>query len=155
LAARLGAATADHLEQTNAAEIAALEEAGVQPVLLPGSVYSLGLTRYPRARDMIEAGLAVVIATDFNPGSSPTPSMPMILSLATTQMKMSPAEALSAATINAAYSLSRGDRIGSLEVGKIANFVLYDCDDYREVAYFFGVSQTHAVYVRGECVYPA
>src|SRR6185295_8188596 len=94
LAARLRAATADHLEQINAAEIAALAEAGVQPVLLPGSVYSLGLTRYPRAREMIEAGLAVVVATDFNPGSSPTPSMLMILSLATTQMKMTPAEAV-------------------------------------------------------------
>jgi imidazolonepropionase len=154
LAARLRAATADHLEQTNAVEIAALAEAGVQPVLLPGSVYSLGLTRYPRARDMIKAGLAVVVATDFNPGSSPTPSMPMILSLATTQMKMSPAEALNAATINAAYSLARGDKIGSLEVGKDADFVLYDCNDYRELAYFFGVPQTHAVYVRGDCVYP-
>ncbi|HEY2614650.1 MAG TPA: imidazolonepropionase, partial [Chthoniobacterales bacterium] len=84
LAARLRAATADHLEQANAAEIAALSEAGVQPVLLPGSVYSLGKTRYPRAREMIEAGLAVVLATDFNPGSSPTPSMQMVLSLATT-----------------------------------------------------------------------
>ena len=154
LAARLRAATADHLEQTNAAEIAALGEAGVQPVLLPGSVYSLGLTRYPRARDMIEAGLAVVVATDFNPGSSPTPSMPMILSLATTQMKMSPAEALSAATINAAYSLARGAKVGSLEVGKSANFALHNCDDYRELAYFFGVPQTHAVYIRGNCVYP-
>ena len=155
LAARLRAATADHLEQANAAEIAALAETGVQPVLLPGSVYSLGLTRYPRARDMIEAKLAVVVATDFNPGSSPTPSMPMILSLATTQMKMSPAEALSAATINAAYSLARGDKIGSLEVGKVANFVLYDCGDYREIAYFVGVPQTHAVYVGGDCVYLA
>ena len=155
LAARLRAATADHLEQANAAEIAALAEAGVQPVLLPGSVYSLGLTRYPRAREMIEAKLAVVVATDFNPGSSPTPSMPMILSLATTQMKMSPAEALSAATINAAYSLARGAKIGSLEAGKSANFALYDCDDYRELAYFVGVPQTHAVYVGGVCAYPA
>ena len=133
LAARLHAATADHLEQINAAEIAALGEAGVQPVLLPGSVYSLGLTRYPRAREMIEAGLAVVIATDFNPGSSPTPSMPMILSLATTQMKMTPAEGVTAGTINAAYSLNRGDKVGSLEAGKLANFALYDCEDYREL----------------------
>ena len=155
LAARLRAATADHLEQANSAEIAALAETGVQPVLLPGSVYSLGSTRYPRARDMIEAKLAVVVATDFNPGSSPTPSMPMILSLATTQMKMSPAEALSAATINAAYSLARGDKIGSLEAGKSANFAIYDFDDYRELAYFVGVPQTHAVYVRGVCAYPA
>ena len=153
LAARLHTATADHLEQINAAEIAALGEAGVQPVLLPGSVYSLGLTRYPRAREMIEAGLAVVIATDFNPGSSPTTSMPMILSLATTQMKMTPAEGVTAGTINAAYSLNRGNKVGSIEVGKLANFALYDCEDYRELAYYFGVPQTHSVYVRGERVF--
>ena len=152
LAARLRAATADHLEQVNAAEIAALAEAGVQPVLLPGSVYSLGKTRYPPAREMIEAGLAVVLATDFNPGSSPTPSMPMILSLAATQMKMMPAECVTAATINAACSLNRGDKIGSLEPGKRANFALYDCADYREIAYYFGVSQTHSVYVSGKKV---
>jgi imidazolonepropionase len=152
LAARLRAATADHLEQINAAEIGALCEAGVQPVLLPGSVYSLGKTRYPRAREMIEAGLAVVLATDFNPGSSPTVSMQMVLSLAATQMKMRPAESVTAATINAAYSLNRGDKIGSLEAGKLANFALYDCEDYRELAYYFGMSQTHSVYVRGERV---
>jgi imidazolonepropionase len=152
LAARLHAATADHLEQVNAAEIAALAEAAVQPVLLPGSVYSLGKTRYPPAREMIEAGLAVVLATDFNPGSSPTPSMPMVLSLAATQMKMTSAEGLTAATINAAYSLNRGDRIGSLEPGKLANFAFYDCADYREIAYYFGVSQTHSVYIHGERV---
>jgi imidazolonepropionase len=152
LAARLRAATADHLEQANAAEIAALAEAGVQPVLLPGSVYALGKTRYPPARDMIDAALAVVVATDFNPGSSPTPSMPMVLSLAATQMRMTPAESVTAATINAAYSLNRGDRIGSLETGKLANFALFDCADYRELAYYIGVSQTHSVYVRGKRV---
>src|SRR5207245_3353707 len=86
LMAELGAATADHLEKTDEQGIAALKTANVQPVLLPGSVYALGSTAYPRAREMIEAGLAVVLATDFNPGSSPTPSMPMILSLACTQM---------------------------------------------------------------------
>src|SRR5437762_1747220 len=154
LAAELGAVTADHLEQTEASGIAAMKRVGVQPVLLPGSVYALGKTRYPRAREMIEAGLAVVIATDFNPGSSPTPSMQMILSLAATQMKMTPAEAVTAATINAAYSLKRGDKIGSLEAGKLATFVLYDCEDYRELAYYFGVPQTHSVFVRGERVYP-
>src|SRR6187399_136714 len=121
LAAEVGAATADHLEQTEDDGIAALKRAGVQPVLLPGSVYALGSTAYPRAREMIDAGLAVVLATDFNPGSSPTPSMPMILSLACTQMKMSPAEAIAASTINAAYSLNRGDKSGSLERGKLAN----------------------------------
>src|ERR1700746_2705168 len=101
---------------------------------------------------MIEAGLAVVVATDFNPGSSPTPSMPMILSLACTQMKMSPSEAVTASTINAAYSLNRGGKIGSLEQGKVANFSIFDCEDYRELAYWFGIPQTHSVYIRGKCV---
>src|SRR4030095_9421347 len=132
LAAELRAATADHLEKTDEQGIAALKSGDVQPVLLPGSVYALGSTCYPRAREMIAAGLAVVVATDFNPGSSPTPSIPMILSLACTQMKMSPAEAISASTINPAYSLGRGDQIGSLESGKIANFSIFDCRDYRE-----------------------
>jgi imidazolonepropionase len=150
LAAELKAATADHLEKTEEQGIAALGSQGVQPVLLPGSVYALGSTDYPRAREMIEAGLAVVIATDFNPGSSPTPSMPMILSLACTQMKMSPAEAIAASTINPAYSLGRGDRTGSLEPDKVANFSIFDCDDYRELAYWFGFPQTHSVYVRGK-----
>src|SRR6476659_6551061 len=152
LLAEMGATTADHLEQTDEQGIAALKKANVQPVLLPGSVYALGSSRYPRAREMIEVGLAVVLATDFNPGSSPTASMPMVLSLACTQMKMSPAEAVTAATINAAYSLNRGDKIGSLELGKTANFVIFDCEDYREIAYWFGMSQTHSVYVRGDCV---
>ena len=102
---------------------------------------------------MIEAGLAVVLATDFNPGSSPTPSIPMVLSLATTQMKMTPAEGVTAVTINAAYSLGRGDRMGSLEVGKAANFAIFDCADYREIAYWFGLPQTDSVYVRGERVF--
>jgi imidazolonepropionase len=150
LAGELKATTADHLEKTDAQGIAALKSGSVQPVLLPGSVYTLGSPRYPRAREMIEAGLAVVIATDFNPGSSPTPSMPMILSLACTQMKMSPAEAISASTINPAYSLGRGDQIGSLESGKVANFSIFDCEDYRELAYWFGVPQTHSVYVKGK-----
>ena len=152
LMTEMGATTADHLEQTDEQGIAALKKANVQPVLLPGSVYALGSSRYPRAREMIEAGLAIVLATDFNPGSSPTPSMPMILALACTQMKMSSAEAITASTLNAAYSLNRGDKIGSLEPGKLANFVIFDCEDYRELAYWFGFQQTHSVYVRGKCV---
>ena len=152
LAAELKATTADHLEKTDGHGIAALKSAGVQPVLLPGSAYALGSSDYPRAREMIEAGLAVVIATDFNPGSSPTASMPMVLSLACTQMKMSPAEAITAATINAAYSLNRGNRIGSLEPGKLANFSIFDCEDFREIAYWFGLPQLHSVYVKGNRV---
>ena len=153
LMAEMGATTADHLEQTDEQGIAALKKANVQPVLLPGSVYALGTSRYPRAREMIEAGLAIVVATDFNPGSSPTPSMPMVLSLACTQMKMSLSEAVTASTVNAAYSVNRGDRIGSLEPGKLANVVIFDCEDYRELAYWFGVQQTHSVYIKGERVF--
>jgi imidazolonepropionase len=153
LAAELGAATADHLEHTDARSIAALAAARVQPVLLPGSVYALGLRDYPDARAMIAAGLSVVLATDFNPGSSPTASMPMILSLACTQMRMTPAEAVTAATVNAAYSLNRGARIGSLEPGKFADFVLYDCADYREIPYHFGVNLVKTVWTAGvRCV---
>jgi imidazolonepropionase len=102
---------------------------------------------------MIDAGLPVVVATDFNPGSSPTPSMPMILSLAATHMKMTPAEAITAATINAAYSLNRGAQLGSLEPGKIADFVIHDCDDYRQIPYFFGVEHAWKVYAAGHLVF--
>ena len=153
LMAELGATTADHLEQTDGEGIAALKAANVQPVLLPGSVYALGSSRYPRAREMVDAGLAIVLATDFNPGSSPTPSIPMVLSLACTQMKMSPAEGITASTVNAAYSVNRGDMVGSLESGKFANFGIFDCEDYRELAYWFGMPETHSVYVHGSCVW--
>lgn len=153
LAADLSADTADHLEYVDSAGIAALRSAGVQPVLLPGSVYALGSHHYPPAREMIEAGLPVVLATDFNPGSSPTPSMPMILSLASTQMNMTPAESITAATTNAACSLGRVDELGSLEPRKVADFVIYDCDDYRELAYFFGIEHAWKVYTRGRLAF--
>ena len=119
LAGELKTVTADHLEHTDAEGIAALKSAAVQPVLLPGSVYALGSSRYPAAREMIDAGLAVVLATDFNPGSSPTPSMPMVLSLASTHMKMTPAESITASTINAAYSLGRGERSARSRQGRL------------------------------------
>lgn len=153
LAAELNSVTADHLEHTDAEGIAALKSVGVQPVLLPGSVYSLGSSRYPAAREMIDAGLAVVLATDFNPGSSPTPSIPMVLSLASTHMKMTPAESITASTINAAYSLGRGDNLGSLEAGKTADFVIHDCNEYRELAYFFGIEHPWKVYTSGRLAY--
>jgi imidazolonepropionase len=153
LAAELGTATADHLEHTDSESITALKAAGVQPVLLPGSVYAISSKQYPAAREMIDAGLAVVLATDFNPGSSPTPSMTMILSLAATQMKVTPAEGITAATINAAYSLNRGDQIGSLEEGKLADFAIHDGDDYREIAYFFGIEHASQVYSGGNLVF--
>ena len=152
LAASLGATTADHLEHTDAASIAALAAAKVQPVLLPGSVYSIGSKHYPSARAMIDAGLAVVLATDFNPGSSPIASMPVVLSLACTQMKMTPAETLTAATINAAWSLNLGREVGSLQRGKFADFVIHEGSDYREIPYFLGTQRPAMVFAQGERV---
>lgn len=153
LAAELNAITADHLEHIDDESIDALKQAGVMAVLLPGSVFHLGLKQYPPARKMIDSGLAIVIATDFNPGSSPTPSLSMTMSLACTQMRLTPAEALTACTINAAYSLERGDKIGSLEVGKQADLVIFDCQDYRQIPYFFGTNLVNTVIKRGNIVY--
>jgi imidazolonepropionase len=149
LAAELGAATADHLETVTAETLTQLRIAGVQPVLLPGSVFCLRRTEYPPARAMVDAGLAIVLATDFNPGSSPVPSMLFMLSLACLQMGLSPAEALTAATVNAAYSLGLGSEIGSLETGKQADFLIHEFDDYRELAYFIAAPLRPRVFVGG------
>jgi len=150
LAAELGAATADHLESATDDALLALLAAKVQPVLLPGSVFALSRANYPPARDMVSLGLAIVLATDFNPGSSPVPSMPFMLSLACLQMRLSPAEALTAATINAAYSLSLGDSIGSLEPGKQADFLIHEFTDYRELAYFVAAPNRPRVFIAGK-----
>ncbi len=150
LASELGAATADHLEYTDAQGIDALKRAGVQPVLVPASVFCLGADRYPDARAMIDAGLAVVLATDFNPGSSPTTSMPFVMSLACQQMKMLPSEALTAATTNAAHSLGLDDTIGSLEPGKAADFLIHEFKDYRELAYYTAVPNLPQVFLAGK-----
>jgi imidazolonepropionase len=150
LAASLGAVTADHLEAVEDATLTRLRAGRVQPVLLPGSVFALGRSDYPPARAMVEQELAIVLATDFNPGSSPITSIPFILSLACLQMGLSPAEALSAATINAAYSLDLGDRVGSLQVGKQADFLIHEYTDYRELAYYIAVPAQPRVFIAGE-----
>jgi imidazolonepropionase len=149
LAGELGAATADHLETVTDDVLVQLREAGVQPVLLPGSVFALSRMQYPPARKMVEMGLAIVLATDFNPGSSPVASMPFMLSLACLQMRLTPAEALTAATINAAYSLGLGDEAGSIEAGKRADFLIHEFTDYRELAYFVGAPMRPRVFVGG------
>ena len=152
LAAELGAATADHLEWVDDDGIRRLAESNVTAVLLPGAVFNLGLTRYAPARQMIDAAVAVAIATDFNPGSSPTPSMQMALSIACTQMRMTPAEAITAATVNAAHTLDLGHRVGSLEVGKQADVVVFDVADYRQIPYFFGVNHALVTVKAGRVV---
>ena len=149
LAAELGANTADHLECTDAEGFAALRKAGVQPVLLPASVFALSRSEYPNARAMIEAGLAPAIASDFNPGSSPTTSMPFIITLAALYLRMLPSEAIVASTINAAASLDMAREVGSLEPGKRADFVIHECEDYRELAYFIAAPMRPRVFVGG------
>jgi imidazolonepropionase len=121
--------------------------------LLPGCDFHLGLKKYAPARALIDAGAIVGLATDYNPGTSPTVSMPMILSLACSQLRMNPAEAISAATINAAHSLRRDGRIGSLETGKQADIGIFDVEDYREIPYYFGVNKCWMTLKKGRPVY--
>ncbi len=151
LAAELGATSADHLEQTGPEGIEALADARVVPVLLPAAVLCLGLKKYPDARRMLDFGMPVVLASDFNPGSSPTPSLPFAMSLACTQMGMSPMEALRGCTVNAAKALGRGD-IGVLAPGAKADAVVWDTADLRDIPYFVSAPTVWAVFKGGERV---
>lgn len=152
LATELGAISADHLEQADGGDVAALAKSQTIATLLPGSVFHLGLSRYAPARALIEAGAAVALATDFNPGTSPTYSMQMVLSLACAQMRMTPAEAIAAATINGAHALALGDVAGSLEPEKYADLIVLNAADYREIPYYFGVNNVHLTIKRGAIV---
>jgi imidazolonepropionase len=153
LAVELGAASCDHLEQVNKADIRALARSKTSATLLPGCGFHLGLKQYAPARAVIDEGAIVALATDYNPGTSPTLSMPMILSLACTQLRMTPAEAIAAATINAAYSLRRDERIGSLEPGKQADLAVFDVEDYREIPYYFGLNKCWMTVKKGRVIY--
>ncbi|HTV60249.1 MAG TPA: imidazolonepropionase [Verrucomicrobiae bacterium] len=153
LAIEVEAASADHLEKLNRDDIRALSLSNVVCTLLPGCCFHLGLAHYGPARELVDSGAIVALATDFNPGTSPTLSMPMILSLACAQMRMTPAEAISAATINPAYSLRQHDRCGSLEVGKYADLAAFDVADYREIPYYFGVNLCCLTMKRGAIVH--
>ena len=153
LAVELGAASCDHLEQVNDTDIAALARSPTVATLLPGCDFHLGWKQYAPARKLIESGAIVALATDYNPGTSPTVSMPMILSLACTQLRMTPAEAITAATINAAYALRRDDRLGSLESGKQADLAVFEVEDYREIPYYFGMQRCSMTVKRGAIIY--
>jgi len=153
LAIELQAASADHLDMIDRDDIRALSASNVVCTLLPGCSFHLGTARCAPARALIDAGAIVAIATDFNPGTSPTLSMSMILSLACTQLRMTPAEAISAATINPAYSLRWHGRVGSLEVGKYADFAAFDVADYREIPYYFGVNLCSWTMKRGAVIH--
>ncbi len=130
-------ASFDHMDHVNDVDIRELARRDTIATLVPGANYFLGLEKFPPARKLIDAGVPVALATDYNPGSAPTPSMPFILSLACTHMKMSPAEAISAATINGAHALRLGERKGSIEPGKDSDFAVFEADDYREIPYWF------------------
>jgi len=145
LAAEVGAVSADHLGVASDEGIKAMRDNGVIAILLPGTIFSLGMKSYARARDMIEAGLAVALATDYNPGSCNCDSMQFIITLACLQMKMTPAEAICASTINAAYSLELGDKIGSLEIGKKADILIMDMPSFQFLPYHFGSNNVDTV----------
>ncbi len=153
LAIELRAASADHLEKVNRSDIRELGRSNVVATLLPGCCFHLGLSHFAPARALVESGAIVALATDFNPGTSPTLSMPMVLSLACTQLRLTPAEAIAAATLNPAFSLQRHDRIGSLEVGKYADLAAFDVADHREIPYYFGVSHCVLTMKRGAIVH--
>ncbi|MBU2501488.1 imidazolonepropionase [bacterium] len=154
LAAELGADSADHLIRIDEAGRAALAASDTVAVFLPGTVFTLGLRQYAPARAMIDEGCAVALATDFNPGSCPIYSVPLIMAIACTQMRLTPAESLAAATLNAAWALGRQAEVGSLACGKWANFLVLDGDDYRLVPYAAGHNPVRAVFRGGVRIYP-
>jgi len=153
LAVELGAASCDHLDRINDSDVRALGKSNTVATLLPGCDFHLGGKQYAPARKLIEAGAIVALATDYNPGTSPTVSMSMVLSLACTQLRMNPAEAIAAATINAAFALRREKRLGSLEKGKQADLAVFEVEDYREIPYYFGMNRCWMTVKRGEIIY--
>jgi len=152
LAAEMNATSADHLVYISDAGMKAMAVSGTVAVLLPGTTFSLGGQQYAPARKMIERGMVVSLSTDCNPGSSFSESLPMIISLAAVQMKLTAAEALSAVTVNAAVAIDRGGKIGQLVAGYQADVVIWDMADYRELPYHYGVNLVSKVVKRGKPV---
>lgn len=154
LAAEVGAVSADHLLYSNEGGLAAMAAAGVVGVLLPGTAFTLGLP-YAPARRMIELGVPVAVATDWNPGSTMSGSLPLAMTMAVTQMKMTPAEAWMAVTANAAAAIGRNARIGRIEPGFVADLALFEGGDHRHIPYHYGHNHTRIVVVRGQVVHDA
>jgi imidazolonepropionase len=146
---RFTPASFDHMDHVNSDDIARLAGGDTVATLVPGANYFLGLKEYPNARRLIDAGVPVALATDYNPGTSPTVSMPMAMSLACTHMKMSPAEAIAAATINGAWALRVAGQKGSIEPGKDADLAVFAVDDYREIPYWFGANHCAMTVLNG------
>lgn len=151
LAAEVGAISAEHLLVASDKGIEAMAKSGTIAVLLPGTAFFLRAP-YARGRLMIDEGVAVAISTDFNPGSSPTISLPFIQNLACMNMGMTMEEVLCATTVNAAYAINRGHQIGTLEVGKQADLVLLNVPNYKQLQYFYGMNHTHTVLKNGRVV---
>lgn len=152
LAAELKSVSADHLVYTSEAGIKAMAASGTAAVLLPGTTFSLGGKSYAPARKMIEAGVIVALSTDCNPGSSYTESLPMIITLGALQMKLTAAEALSAVTVNAACAVNRGGKLGQILPGRLADMVVWQMEDYRELPYHYGINLAGTVVKRGKVV---
>ena len=146
---RFNPASFDHMDHVSDDDILQLAKRDTVATLVPGANYFLGLREYPNARRLIDAGVPVALATDYNPGTSPTVSMPMAMSLACTHMKMSPAEAVAAATINGAWALRMAGRKGSIEPGKDADFAVFAVKDYREIPYWFGANHCTMTVLNG------
>jgi len=142
-------ASLDHMDFVSDEDVAVLSKLDTVTTLLPAANYFLGLESFPPARKLLDSGVAVALATDYNPGTSPSASMPFVLSVACTHMKMSPAEALVAATYNGACALHLQGRKGSLEPGKDADIAIFEAADYRELAYWFGVNRCRETFLSG------
>lgn len=155
LAAELKCTSADHLGAASEADLLAMRDAGVTACLLPATLFSLRSKSYARGRFMIDSGLSVAIATDYNPGSCNCDSMPMVMTLACLQMGFTPVEALAAATINAAYSIGMAERKGSLEAGKDADLIIWDIPSLDFIPYHFGSSHICKVFAQGRLVHQA
>ncbi len=149
---RFNPASLDHMDHISDEDVLRLSKSDTIATFVPGANYFLGLDRYPPARKFIDAGVPVALATDYNPGSSPTASMPFVMSLACTHMKMMPAEAVAAATINGACALRVEDRKGSIEPGKDADLAVFESEDYREIPYWFASNRCALTVLNGALV---